>query len=219
MNTVFTDYTEQSTFSQGYGQQSRIVKYIRDLLNNWFADSRNIKDQRILSLMYDKEGNLSKNCIKLSTPFDPSKVYSGTTPAILVALQDISYNQLPVNIPGNQDFKDNPMNAPIFNYRIKNIPISITIVTENHDGTILLAQLVQLFLVMNCYSIMADCNSLHFFNVSGVSAPKEVEYGQAGNAKKLYSSTISVITQSSVQWNTDTQGPVFKGLRVTSNFK
>lgn len=39
-----TDYTEKSTLSEGFGQQYRISKYIKDILNNWFADSRNIKD-------------------------------------------------------------------------------------------------------------------------------------------------------------------------------
>lgn len=39
---IVTDYTE--SVSQGAGQQYRIIKYIKDVLNNWFADSRNIKD-------------------------------------------------------------------------------------------------------------------------------------------------------------------------------
>lgn len=219
MNTVFTDYTEQSTFSVGYGQQSRIVKYVRDLLNNWFADSRNIKDQRILSLMYDKEGNLSRNCIKLSTPFNPSKIYAGTTPAILVSLAEITYSGRYINNPGNPYFADNPMQSPVAHHRFKNIPINITVLTQNHDGTVLLAQLIQMFLVVNSYSILQDCNSLRFFQVQSISAPTEVGEGQAGNAKKLYSSTISILTQSALVWSSDTQGPVFRGLKTTSNFK
>jgi hypothetical protein len=39
-----TDYTEKSTLPDAFGQQSRVVKYIKDILNNFFADSRNIKD-------------------------------------------------------------------------------------------------------------------------------------------------------------------------------
>lgn len=41
---IFTDYTWKSTFQNGYAQQYRIMKYFKDLLNNWFADKRNIKD-------------------------------------------------------------------------------------------------------------------------------------------------------------------------------
>lgn len=219
MNPIFTDYTQTSTFQLGYGQQSRIIKYVRDLIYNWFSDSRNIKDQRLLSLMYDKEGNLSSNCIKISTSFDPNKIYAGTTPAVLVSLGNISYNQLPVNMPGNQAFVNNPIQPPVSGSLLKNIPINITIVTQNHDGTVLLAQLIEMFLVMNSLTIQQDFNSLSYFGVQGVEAPKEVNAGSLGNAKQLYSSNISIVTQSYVVWTTDTQGPVFKGIKVNSNFK
>lgn len=92
-----TDYTEENTLKDGFGQQYRISKYIKDILNNWFADSRNIKDSRILRLLYDAKGNLNKDCIKLGCAFDPNKIYAGTTPAVVVSVGDITYMPRPIN--------------------------------------------------------------------------------------------------------------------------
>ena len=94
---ILTDYTEKSTLPQGFGQQYRIVKYIKDILNNFFADSRNIKDERLLHLMYDHKGNLNKDCLKVGCTFDPDSVYAGTTPAVIVGVGDITYSQRPIN--------------------------------------------------------------------------------------------------------------------------
>ena len=169
--------------------------------------------------MYDKKGNLSKNCVRFSTPFDPDKVYSGTTPAILVSLGDIQYQASPVNTPGNMGFSTNPLQAPIKYNREKTVPMTVTVITQNYDGTILLAQLLQMFFVMNKPAIQADCNALSSFDIGQISAPTQVQEGQVGNAKKLYASNISIVTQCYVSWTMDTQGPVFKGVKVNSNFK
>lgn len=133
-----TDYTEQSTLSEGFGQQYRIVKYMKDILNNFFADSRNIKDPRLLKLMYDRKGNLNKDCIKVGCTFDPDTKYAGTTPAVIIGVGDISYAKRPINEPGNPAFRTNPLNSPTYEWRIKNIPVVVSVITESYDGTLLL---------------------------------------------------------------------------------
>ena len=214
-----TDYTEKSTLSEGFGQQYRISKYIKDILNNWFADSRNIKDQRLLRLLYDRKGCLNKDCIKLGCAYDPDKIYAGTTPAVIVSVGDIVYKPRPINEPGNAAFNKNPMQAPIKHWSIKMIPIIVSVITQSYDGTLLLAQLLQLFLKMNCSVIQQDNNNIDAIDVQQVSAIQELPIGQAGNAKQLFACSITVPTASTLSWTTDTQGPVFKGVGVKTNIK
>lgn len=216
---MITAYTEQSTLVDGFGQQYRVSKYIKDILNNWFADSRNIKDQRLLKLMYNRKGQLNKDCIKMGCAFDPDKTYAGTTPAVTVGVGDITYSQRPVNEPGNPQFGDNPMQAPIMFWSIKTIPIIISVITQSYDGTLLLAQLIQLFLKMNCNAIQSDCNNVTAIDVQQVGAIQELSMGQAGNAKQVFASSITVPVSSVLSWTSDTQGPVFKGIGLTNNIK
>lgn len=216
---ILTDYTEKSTLPEGFGQQYRIVKYIKDIINNFFADSRNIKDQRILSLMYNRKGDLNKDCIKVGCPFDPDSTYAGTTPAVVVGVGDISYSPRHINEGGNPQFASNPMKAPIGDWRIKNIPVIISVLTQSYDGTLLLTQLIQMFLTMNSNVIRQDCNNINAISVQAVSSIKEVPMGSTGNAKQLYMSNISMSIASVLSWTCDTQGPVFKGVNTTNNFK
>ena len=109
------------------------------MLNNWFADPRNILDPRLVTLLYNNKGELNKDCIKLGCAFDPDKTYAGTTPAVIVSVGDITYAPRHINQPGNPDFGKNPMQAPIRDWSIKRIPIIISIITESYDGTLLLA--------------------------------------------------------------------------------
>lgn len=211
-----TDYTEKSTLPDAFGQQSRVVKYIKDILNNFFADSRNIKDQRLVSLMYDPKGNLNKDCVKVGCAFSPDKRYQGTTPAIIISLGEISYMARPVNRGGNPQFGRNPMASPNLQWRIKQIPVIVSVVTQSYDGTILLAQLIQTFLMMNSQSIQSDCNNISSIAVMQVSAVQPVPNGQMGNAKQVYMSEISVAASSVLSWTHDTQGPVFRGLGLTT---
>ena len=213
-----TDYTEEPTLFQGFGQQYRISKYIKDILNNWFADQRNILDPRIRKLMYVK-GQLNKDCLKLGCAFDPNKIYAGTTPAIIVSVGDITYNPRHINQPGNPAFNKNPMQSPILDWVIKNIPIIISVITESYDGTLLLTELVEMFLKMNLNVIAHDINNINAIDIQQVGAVKEVPTGQAGNAKQLFASNIVMPVASILSWTSDTQGPVFKGIGLTTKIK
>lgn len=216
---IKTDYTDKPTFQSGYAQQYRIQKYFKDILNNWFADSNNIKDPRILKLLYNSKGELNKDCIKTGCLYDPDGKYAGTTPAVVVGLGDIQYRHHPANRGGNVSFQSNRTQPPIYEWRLKVIPVSVTVITESYDETVLLTQLIQLFLTMNSVAIERDYNNLSSVAVMGVSAPQVIPSGQAGNAKQLFSSSISITASSALAWTFDTQGPVFKGITVTPNIK
>lgn len=209
---IVTDYTE--SVSQGAGQQYRIIKYIKDVLNNWFADSRNIKDQRLLRLLYTPQGELNKDCIRLGCAFDPQKTYAGTTPAIVISLGDIQYSQRPVTMGMSSAFPNNPTEPIIGHWRTKIVPIQVSVITQSYDGTVLLTQLLQLFLLTNSYVIAADCNGLSSFDVQAVQAPKELPPGQSGNAKHVFASSVGIHASTIVSWKQDTQGPVFKGIGI-----
>lgn len=217
--SVFTDYTEDTnTFKPGFGQQTRIIKYVRDILLNWFADSRNIKDSRLLPLLYDKNGNLNKGLIKIDTPFSQDKRFSGTTPAIIINRGAIQYDLQPVNSnPLNEQVLNNPTKPFIGQFRLKIFPVTITVITESHDGTDLLAELIQLFLAMNYKVIRQDCPILNAFKLSGVSQIQKLDMGQAGNAKQLYTTAINIMIGTHITWTEDTQGPVFNGFRTKTH--
>lgn len=209
---MLTDYTEKDTFQAGFSQQYRILKYIKDILNNWFTDQRNIKDPRLVTLLYDKNGNLLKDCLSIKTPFNPDGKYTGTTPAVLVSLGDIHYTRQSITEGNTRNFINNPMLSITNDYRLKQIPIIISIVTEHYDGTVLLAQLIETFLQINSDAIREDNKSLSYVSVQGISAPREIKPGQQGNAKDLYLSQIQMNTTGTLVWSIDTQGPVFKGI-------
>ena len=213
-----TDYTQHNTFQPGCGQQTRIVKYIRDLILNWLSQPRNIKDKRILSLLYLPNGELRPGCIKVDTPYDPDKAFAGTTPAIIISRGAIRYDIHPVNNNTvNPAFRQNRTQAPIAKFKLKTLPVNISVVTQSHDGTDLLAELLQLFLAMNCDAIRNDCQLLSYFDVDQISQITAIKPAQMGAAKQLYLCSIKLTVGSYITWTQDTQGPVFKGIRLNKS--
>ena len=76
-----------------------------------------------------------------------------------------------------------------------------------------------MFLKMNCDSIQRDCNNITAIDVQQIGAIQELSMGQAGNAKQVFASSITVPVVSVLCWTSDTQGPVFKGIGLTNNIK
>lgn len=209
---MITDYTQENTLNKGISQQYRLMKYFKDILNNWFADPINIQDSRLVSLLYDKQGNLNKDCIRTGTAFNPQKEYTGTTPAVIISLGDITYVKKTLGAGSTPGFDSNPMLPVVSDFKLKNIPIQISVITQNNDGTVLLTQLIQIFLGINCDSFVADNPSICAFNLSGVSRPQQIKASQVGNAKDLYMCQISTNAVGTLVWSKDSQGPVFKGI-------
>lgn len=206
----------QNTFRQDVFQQYRLVKYIRDLLLNWFSDSANIEDQRLASQLY-KKGKLNKQNIKIGTAYNHQNQFIGTTPSITVQIGDIQYQNLGINFQGNPNFLRNPMQAPTVNMKFKTIPIIISVTTQGYDSNMVLTQLIQMFLAANINFIQADCTMLDHSSIQKVTKPTPIKPGQAANAKQLYKSQIMLTAQGHVIWSTNTQGPVFQGISFNNN--
>lgn len=201
----------QNTFRQDVFQQYRLLKYIRDILLNWFSDPANIQDQRLAFQLY-KRGQLNKQHIKLGTAFNQQNQFIGTTPSITIQLGDITYQSPNINIQGNPNFYRNPMESPTVNVKYKIIPISIVVTTQGYDSNVVLTQLIQMFLAANINFIQADCTMLDSSSIQRVSKPTLVKAGQAANAKQLYKSQITLLAKGHIIWSTNTQGPVFQGI-------
>lgn len=208
---------DDNTFPQNVLQQSRIIKYIRDIINNWFSDPINIRDQRLRRQLFDND-QLKRGTIKIGTSFNDSNQFIGTTPDISVSLGDIIYQHPAINTIGNNAFASNPTLAPALNIHNKTIPIAITITTQSYDATMLLTQLLQLFIVANIDIIREDCAMLDTLRMHKITAPIPVQPGQAANARQLYKSVIQLVTVGHVMNAIDTQGPIFNGLQFTNNF-
>jgi hypothetical protein len=56
---------------------------------------------------------------------------------------------------------------------------------------------------------------LSSFQVLGMTAPKKT--GDPAQAKDTYESIIQIQTVGCIGWTVDTQGPVFRGIRATTN--
>lgn len=171
-------------------------------------------------MLYLPNGQLLPGCIKVDTPYDPDKAFAGTTPAIVIGRGAIRYDLVPVNSnPLNASFLKNPTEPIVGDFRLKSFPVNIAIFTQSHDGTDLLAELIQLFILMNSRAILADCKLLNFVQVSGISQIQAIKPAEAGNAKHIYATTVTIQVGTHVTWTEDTQGPVFTGIRLNTNFK
>lgn len=206
---VTTDYTNQiDTFQAGIAQQYRLLKYMRDLLENWTAQPQNIKDRRLKLLFFDSQGNRRK-CFKIGTAFDKDSKWAGTTPSVTVSLGNVQYVRQQVNLPGLTCSAFNRTSITSHS-RQKIFSLTISVVTQDYDATILLAQLIQMFLTVNSANIVRDCSMLQAFDVLQIDAPAVVE--TQAQSKQVYGSVIQVQAVGYICWTQDTQGPVFRGI-------
>lgn len=204
---------EEDTFSSGYAQQYRLIKYIKDILQNWFSDKNNIKDSRLSKFLYQTDGTLKSGVIRLNTAFNRDQKYTGSTPAITVSLNNITFSPREATMSGIGDC--NPMNATkLYHNRKKIFTLSISVITQDYQGCILLAELVSMFLLINIYNIQRDCAMLSQFDVLKLDAPTVVETNT--QSKQVYGSNITMVATGFVCWTQDTQGPVFKGITKTT---
>lgn len=209
---VKTDYTNATdTFQAGISQQYRIIKYIRDILQNWTAQPQNIKDRRLKKLFFDSHCK-RRPCFRINTAFDKQSRWAGTTPSITVSLGNVQYKKQQINMPG---FSCQVLGrtSVTTHSRQKIFNISISVVTQDYDETVLLTQLLEMFLTVNSANIVRDCCMLHEFQVTQIDAPAVVE--TQTQSKQVYGSSIQLQALGYLCWTQDTQGPVFRG--TTSN--
>lgn len=219
---ITTDYTPQGnpdSLQPGILTAYRLMYWMVDVLKNFFADPINIKDERLQSLLWRQDDD--SNDARLHAVFDigagysPTTVKAHTTPMMVVLVGDTTHDQEGLNLIGA------PMNSltgsvPMYQGSVtKMIPLLISVTTESYDGTLLLAGIIADFLLMHEKLLITDCGMISTFKVLGVTAPKKTD--DEAQAKDTFESIIQISTSGSIGWVVDTQGPVFRGLRIKPN--
>ena len=97
--------------------------------------------------------------------------------------------------------------------------MTITIMTEKYDSTIVFADLIEDFLLSHEDLLIQDNGMISEFHVTGVTEPEEIAIGQSTHAKVIYAQKISCVAIGGISWTTDTQGPVFRGVETQLQIK
>jgi hypothetical protein len=198
---------------QGY----RLLHWLEDIITNWLSDPINIKDERLVSLLglnNIDDAVLASMCIT-GTPYTADTKFAGSSPKIIVSLGGTDYVASPVithkcvnalngSIPAHKGTK------------IKTTALKVSVYTESYDGTVLLAGLLEDFLAFSELQLLRDNGSISAFTVRGSSEISEIKQGSAANAKSLYTSTIMITVSGGIEWSTDVQGPVYRGVTNTA---
>lgn len=206
----------QTTFRQNVFRQYRLLKYIRDILNNWLIDPSNIQDQRLVYQLY-KNNKLRKQNIRVGVAFDANNNFIGATPSILINIGKTTYQRANLNYVANPQFYNNPTQSPILHILHKTVPVIVSVITQGYQMNLVLTQLIQNFLASNIHTIQQDCAMLDKVDFTQVSQPKPIKVGQIANAKQLYKSDIVLTVYGHVTWSIATQGPVFQGVSYKTN--
>lgn len=214
---IKTDYTEKATKDTLEGaplSRYRVGHWLIDVLKNFMSDPVNIYDERIRQLLRLQDGTNPDDCkalFRIEPPYSMDTRKAGTTPCILVSTGECSYPFTPINtgVPGTLG----AINAQQMYERsvAKAITASVAIVTESCDGTSLLADIIEDFIVKLALQLEDD-GMVHNLEIAGSSAPQRIQPGGAANAKDLYQIVISLKTTGAMTWMIDTQGPVYRGV-------
>ena len=217
---VTTDYTSEATINTmapGAMQPYRALHWLRGVLQNFMTDPINIKDERLCGLLKMQDGmsDTQLNALfSVGGPYSQNTKKAGITPQILVGLGTITYPVRPINdFVGTAQVSQFVNNSHGAAYRT--IEMTVTVVTESYDGTILLCGFIEDFLLLNAQLLAADSRILSTLNVAGTSAPQEITAEQIKNAKPIYQQVIGLKATGGLSWTTDTQGPVFRGIHLS----
>ena len=185
-----------------------------DILKNLFSDPINIPDERLRSLLFVQDGLNPDNCkafFKIEAPYSPDRRKAGTTPAILVSAGQTQYPSQTVNVIVASTGCPIGANAEYGDHVMRICGLSIAVLTESCDGTQLLADIIEDFLVTYRRELSADAPADRV-DVVGSSGIEEINTASAANAKPLYQIVLSVQVAGGISWRTDTQGPVYRGM-------
>ena len=216
---ISTDYTQAGnpdSMQPGVFSAYRVMYWMVDILRNFFADPINIKDERLQSLLWRQDSDTKSERLKavfeITAGYPPNTQKASTTPMMVVLVGDTVFAQSGINLQGAPR-SSRSGSVPMYQGNVlKVMPLYISVTTESYDGTILLAGIIADFLLMHEKLLITDCGMLATFKVEAVSAPKKTE--DTAQAKDTYESIIQISTSGNVGWVVDTQGPVFRGLRL-----
>ena len=219
---ITTDYTSASnpdSLKSGPLQSYRLVHWLRDILKNFCSDPINLKDERLRGLlrMQDEANEARLNALfRVGLPFSGKAIVkAGLTPVMLISAGDTSDPVASNKVLGCENMQS--VAGGVVRYhgvRHRSVKLQVAVVTESYDGTLLLCNLIEDFLVMNERNFVKDCGMISEFNVLGSMGPQELQADSAGNAYPLYQAVISISVLGGISWVSDTQGPVFRGISI-----
>lgn len=226
-NTLTFDYTSQGNVDTlknrgGAMQNYRLMHWLADILRNFLCDPVNIKDERICKLMNLRDGieeDQLNALFEVGTPFSQDSKKACSTPMIIVSLGQTQY---PVRSIGSQLSPVMAENGAVHmsrNIKFKTVACTVSVATESYDGTMLLGGLIEDFLLINERLFVQDNNTISEFNVQGSSEPQEIKIGTSANAKTIYQMKIAIQMAGNISWTTDTQGPLFRGIKFNVGMK
>lgn len=213
------DYTaeeNQDSLKSGAMQKYRLMHWLKDVLRNFFSDPANIKDARISRLLQLQDGandDQLKALFQVGTQYSKESKKACTTPAIIVGIGETKYPMPALNSLAARATLGGITPAES-GARCMTTALQVTIATESYDGTVLLGDIIETFLIVNESLLVLDNGMISSFRVQGSSAVQDIQIGAASNAKTLYQSSIGISIVGGIGWNSDTQGPVYRGLRV-----
>ena len=223
--SIVTDYTAKAnpdTMKGGAISSYRMLYWLRDILSNFLADPINLKDARICKVLNMQDGATPE---QLNALFEVGVAYSDkttkacTTPRIFISLGARNYPVRGINTVGSEPISICGAMPMYVGMRHKTINMVITIVTEKHDSTVVLADLMEDFLLINENNLIQDNGMISEFHLTGVSEPEMIQIGQSAHAKVVYTQKLGVMAVGGISWTADTQGPVFRGVEMQMTSK
>lgn len=222
---IITNYTEAAkvdTMKGGAISSYRMLYWLRDILSNFMADPINIKDERICKILNMQDGATPEQLnalFAIGVSYNDSTKKACTTPLIYISLGPRQYSIGGINQIGSDKIAlcgATPMHMGV---KHKTIHMVITIMTEKHDSTVVLTDLIEDFLLINETLLIQDNDMISEFHVTGVTAPEILVAGTGAHAKDIYQQKISVTATGGISWTADTQGPIFRGVETQVNVK
>ena len=224
MTKITTDYTEKATENTMCGaplSRYRFVHWLVDILSNFMSDPVNLRDDRIsrlLNIQDRPEPDFCRSLFIVDVPFSTDTRKACTTPAIMITAGEVQYPMTPLN--NGIGAHEGLINAMMMYERtvVRSVSATITVVTERYDGTVLLADLIEDFLLRADILLPAD-GMIQKFNLTGSSAIRHISTGEAMHATDIYQIGIGVQAIGGITWTADTQGPVFRGTSGVTTVK
>ena len=225
-NALQFDYTEAGNHDSlrnrgGAMQNYRLMHWLADILKNFFSDPINIKDERICKLMnlQDSDDEHLDSLFDVGTPYAQDTKKACSTPMIIVSLGQTQYPVKDFGIRSSPVMAENGAVHMSQSLKVKVVSCTISVATESYDGTMLLGGLIEDFLLINEKLFVQENSTLSEFTVQGSTEPQEIKVGTAANAKTIYQMKIAIQMAGSISWTTDTQGPLFRGIKFNVGMK
>lgn len=217
MSTITTDYTESAqinTLCAAPLTRYRFAHWLCDVVRNFMSDPEHIRDERLRGLLWPQDGIEPDNCrasFQVGLPLAHDSRKACVTPALLVSVGQQTYPTTLINAGTSALNEPCGRRAMLHCTTERQVTGKIAIVTESLDGTLLLCDLLEDYLVINEKLFPMDglVSALH---CNGSSEPAMIRVGEAANAKELYQTVIGVTAVGGMAWDIDTQGPTFRGL-------